>query len=563
MTRRPSRRVGARRKDPRADQAASPGRLRRLCQRRSFQAGLLFSLLLFTYLANGEILPGQDATVSVRLAGKLVTQRKLVFTPEEDPFMFVWSLKTPKGIKSASFRSWQSPYEGEPIRRSYERGELSQPTPIYHLIPTRFSGVYVNKYGPGAGIFAVPFVAAVYPFTPHLYDGPSAAVLWHATKVAAAAAVAGSAVFLFLAALAFVRPSTAAGLALAYGLGTCVWSSSSQALWQHGPAELFLALGTFLLLRPNRSRSAPWVGLAYALAFACRPTAALAIAAAGFYYLVSDRRALLGLASGCLPVAVLLSAYNVHYFGKLVMLGQLSDVADKSRAVTLGAGQAAGAMASTSLAFGTSLWVGLTGISVSPSRGLLIFSPAVVFLFWGLVRAWRDRTFAALRPVAVAALAMCFVAGRWCIWWGGWSYGYRLLVDAVTLLAFFAIPVAEEIRRRRILLVTCAACVAWGVLVQVVGAFAYDVTSWNDRAFIQVNLPGSAPRLFTDLTEARQHALAGPGSMEEVHLDVNSGQGQHRLWSIRDSQILYYLEHFLEARRSKRATAEQFLRSQG
>ncbi|HEX7599890.1 MAG TPA: hypothetical protein VF518_16850, partial [Polyangia bacterium] len=177
--------------------------------RASVQAALIFLVLLFAYLANGDILAGNDATGNVRLAGKLVTQHQLVFTPEVEPFMFEWRLKTPEGMRYANFRGWQDLLNGESVRRAYQRGDLSNPDPRYFLIRTRQPGVYANRYGLGTGLFAVPFVAAVYPFARDLYQAPSAGVLWTTAKVAACCAVAGSAVLLFLAALPFLRRGTA------------------------------------------------------------------------------------------------------------------------------------------------------------------------------------------------------------------------------------------------------------------------------------------------------------------------------------------------------------------
>ena len=64
--------------------------MRAALARTRVQAALIFLLLLVAYLANGDVLPGNDATANVRLAGKVVSKHKLVFTPEEDPFMFEW-----------------------------------------------------------------------------------------------------------------------------------------------------------------------------------------------------------------------------------------------------------------------------------------------------------------------------------------------------------------------------------------------------------------------------------------------------------------------------------------
>lgn len=532
-------------------------------RRRSIlQAAAVFGVLLFAYLINGDILPGKDALANTRLAAKLVCQHKLVFSPEADPFMFQWLLSTPQnGVQTAVFQDWSSMYQNRPIRELYQRGGLTPSAPFYYLIPTRLPGIYANKYGLGAGLFAVPFVAAVSVFVHDIDARVPTTILWHTAKVAAACAVAGSAVFLFLAALAFVRPSTAICVAIAYGLGTCVWSCSSQALWQHGPTELFLAAGTFFLLRENRRASAPWVGFAYAMAFACRPTAAMALAAAAVYYLIRDRRALLFLLLGCAPIVALLGAYNLHYFGKLLFFGQLRH--DTGLPLAVAAAHAAPVSGHNYDVFGNSLLSGLAGILVSPSRGLLIFSPAMAFTFWGMVRAWRDPRFSALRPVSLAAVAMSLLVARWYGWWGGWSYGYRLLVDSVTLLAFLAIPVAELIRERRRLLVGFAVVWVWGFAVQVVGAFAYDVVGWNDRKMFQVDVEGRPPEWYTDQAEARRQAWKGRGTVTEVSGDVNSAKGKRRLWQVGDSQIFYYLGHFSEARALKQVTIDEFLRDRG
>jgi hypothetical protein len=545
--------------------------MRALLARTNVQAVLIFSLLMAVYLGNGDILPGKDAVGNVRLAGKLVSKHKLVFTPEDDPFMFRWRLKTPVGERSANFRSWQSSLNGEPIRQVYQRGDLGQPEPSYYLMQTQVPGQYANRYGIGASLFALPFVAAVYPFARDFYDRPSAGILWYTTKVAAAFSVAASAVLLFLAALPFLRPKTAVWLALAYGLGTCVWSASSQTLWQHGPTELFLALGTYFLMQRERPRAAYWVGLSYALAFVCRPTSALVLAAAGIGYLLRDRRALLRCVAGALPAVLLLAAYNLHVFGKLIVFGQMgigaasaTDAQTPLAPILGGAAPAAGTLDMTSRYFGTSLVEGLTGILASPSRGLLVFSPVVAFAFWGVLRTFRDSRFSVMRPVAIAALALFLVVGCWFSWLGGWCYGPRLLTDPVTLLAFLVIPIAEEIRQRRILATVFGVCLAWSVAVQAVGAFAYDVVGWNNRTLFVVTLPGrEEPRFFTDQDQAQREVGAHGGAINERAINVDLKEGRGRLWSIRDSQILYYIEHFFEARALKRRAIDEFLHRQG
>jgi hypothetical protein len=525
--------------------------------RASVQAVSVGLLLLVVYLANGDFLPGNDATANVRLAAKMVSQRKLVFTPEEDPFLFEWRVQTPQGQQFARFRSWDQPLNGEPVRQARDRGIIGNPAPDYSLVKTRFPGVYANRYGLGTALFAAPFVAAVFPFAGDFYQRSAVPMLWHACKVATAFAVAASAVFLFLAALGSLRPGTAAGLALIYGLGTCVWSTSSQTLWQHGPTEFFLALGALLMLRRQRPATVAWVGLCLAMAFLCRPTAAVIALVIAGYYLKTERRAFSWFVVGTLPVLALFTVYNLYYFGRPVALGQLGE----SKSVLLAIPPLAmAAERQVTELFGRHVVEGVAGSLFSPSRGLLVFSPIVAFAFWGLVRAFRDPGHAVLRPLGVAALANILVAAAWYGWWGGWCYGYRLLIDSVTLLAFVAIPIAEPIRQRRPLTLGFAVCALWSVLVQAVGAFAYDVVSWNNRKMFVVKI-GAEEKLFLDHDEAQREVWARGGKLQIREVDVNARS--ERVWSLRDSEILYYLGNFSESRKLRQLAVKQFLHDKG
>ena len=69
--------------------------------------------------------------------------------------------------------------------------------------------------------------------------------------------------------------------------------------------------------------------------------------------------------------------------------------------------------------------------------------------------------------------------------------------------------------------------------------------------------------MFTTAEEARREVWAHGGSMEERKVNVDTREGQPRVWSIRDNQILYYVEHFLQARRLKQVAIEKFLKDSG
>jgi hypothetical protein len=547
-------------------------------RRRKHIAGAIVFVALFgTYVGNGAPLPGNDAMPNVHLAANLLARGSLVYTPETDPGLFRWTVVLDGKTGTTGFRWWDERFAGRTMRELYASGALRLPEPPYYLSRTTRPGVFVSSYGAATGLFALPFVAAVYPFVEDL--AKRADWLWLLCKLAASFGVAGSAWLLFLVAADRLRLTTAVALALLYGLGTCVWSVSSQALWQHGPGEFFLALGMLALFRvveerprpspdgarlrkaqpPSRGTfavggHAPYLaGLAFALAFLCRPTNSTAVLA-GFAVLLGNRRALLRYVAAGLPVAVLFVAYNLHFFGKPIAFGQVSALADR-----LHVGNNPGML------WQHSFWNGLAGVLVSPSRGLVVFSPILLFSLWGGITVWKQRRWLPLRAALLATLGIWFVTARWTGWWGGWSFGYRLVVDSATLLAFLAIPVAERIRNRRSLLVAAAVLALWSVGVQGLGAFVYDVTGWNNReGYTTYDARGRAGKdFFVTRDQAATFCQKHGCSFGPVRMNVDTGRYQARLWSIGDSQILYYLQNLKASWRSRSVLTRRSIRSDG
>ena len=96
---------------------------------------------------------------------------------------------------------------------------------------------------------------------------------------------------MFLAARGFVEPVPAFLIALAFGLGSCAWPVSSQALWQHPAGTFFLSLAAWLLLRSERRPlAAAWCGAALGMAVLCGPTVAAVVLCTAAYLLCVDRR---------------------------------------------------------------------------------------------------------------------------------------------------------------------------------------------------------------------------------------------------------------------------------
>lgn len=515
--------------------------------------GLVVALTAI-YSSNRELLPGHDASGNVYLAANLLEEGRFSFSASQDPGLFIWTF----GAQGAPVRvrSLDDHVAGSSVRELLAQGRLVANAPYFLTASARrdaASGeaLYVNTFGPGTALAALPVLAPVRWIVGDLRRHPDA--LWFGAKLAASLLVAGSAAFVFLTARRWLPPGASAALALAYGLGTAVWTTSSQSLWQHGANELFVAGGVFFLSRARGSlRDAAASGAFLGAAVLCRPTSAIVALAAAAYLLAVDRRAFVALALAGAPFAAALAGYNARHLGSPLRFGQT----EISRAVAL-------YKTGSADLWQTPLLPGLAGVLASPSRGILVFSPWLALAIPGAALAWRDRRWMPLRAISAAALAILVLESCWFDWWGGWSYGYRRVVDLAPLLALLVLPVAGALAGRRLRLIAVAIAVGWSVLVQALGAVAYDVDGWNARPAYAVRLGGA-----TVAVESPEEALAlarsagAVPSFARVRQDVDLPEHRHRLWSLRDTEIGYYLTHLGASRAAKRAASLDWLSQQ-
>jgi hypothetical protein len=570
------------------------------------------------YHLNGDFLPGHDATPNIRLALNVLEGHGLSFTPAQAPSMYQWVASRAGKSHVVPIDSWDQAINGRSVESgsrftreadrprtwgaAYRQGWVRLKGPEYYLVPSvdpPHRG-YVNQYGPGAGLTALPFFASCSLFVSDLAGNK--AMVWYIGKFVAAFCVAVSVAAVFGALLPLVGRRHALAIAVAYGVGTCAWSVSSQTLWQSGPNVMYLALAACCLVRVERS---DWwaigCGIATACGVLCRPTSAVvAIVLAAYFIALAigrwSRRSSIVLnmfrnekgdganlperPGGCfarissvpffvarfrqhdtsehvvvkaarplffyilagLPFAVALGYYNWYYLGSPFTFGQ-----------TVAGARIAEMKLGNPDPWQGSFWEGFYGLLVSPSRGMLVYSPVLIFGFWGLVECWRRRQFRALRPLGVAAALILLMQAKWFDWHGGWSFGYRLMVDTTPLLAVCAGAVAVQVSRQRVLKAVFAATLVWSVGVQVIGAYAYHVTGWNCREAQLVVLPDNAgSAVFLDPERAELYAAEHGGRRQSVRLDVDRKPFRGRLWSLRDSQLVYYAMHFRQSRQEKK-----------
>ncbi|MBX9789115.1 MAG: hypothetical protein K2Y37_09390 [Pirellulales bacterium] len=497
--------------------------------------GLLFLGLLACYHANRDVYPLADSLISMLQTESLLHEGNLSLSKTEAASVMQWRLRDDPDRTTIDLL-----YLDDHLRHLVDEGLLVAVAPSFYARPTTIPGEYINVFLPGAAITAVPVFGGIEFFSGPLTDRPRA--FWFASKWVASLCVAASAVYVFAAALGFLSRPQAMLVACAYGLGTDVWSMSSQALWQHGPNELFLAMGVFHLTRIDRGIGhAVLCGLANAAATWCRPTGAIVVVAVGAYLAVANRRALAAYLLSGLPLAIALLGYNWHYLGGPLRFGQ-TDIEALALAKT-----------GNGAIWQTPLWLGAAGLLVSPSRGLFVFSPLLLATLPGMYLIFRRDTYRTLRPLVVATVLIWCVESRHFDWWGGWSYGYRHIVDTMPLLTLLLVPVLPTMLRRRGWAGIFGLLLIWSIGVQALGALAYDFTGWNARRAYRLVESNGVTRTSFNPRDAIAWSQRPEARIEEVLLDIDAPENRGRLWSLTDNQIAYYVTHYRQARQARKA----------
>ena len=192
---------------------------------------VLLSVVCFgAYVSNGDFLPGGDQEGNMLFSVNLLKRNAFSLSPPDAPGAFFWRLEQPgEKPRGVTFNVWNREVSG-----LYEKG-LLKARGAYYLAQTTRPDVYVNAFGIGSAIVGLPVYAVLDLFVDIESDRYW---WWHGGALTAALLIAFAALFIFLSSRRFVAPLPAFLVALAFGLGSCAWPISSQALWQH-PANTF------------------------------------------------------------------------------------------------------------------------------------------------------------------------------------------------------------------------------------------------------------------------------------------------------------------------------------
>ena len=308
-----------------------------------------------------------------------------------------------------------------------------------------------SVFPPGVAILALPVLVPAVVLGVAPSDATALLLLGH---LAASLLEAIAALLLWSIVRRFVGPRWSFGLVLLYVLATSVRTVGSQALWQHAGVHLFVSLALWSVLReeaasPSRELIA---GVLLGAGTVVRQTTALvALGIGGGRRLL---RAIAGLGIGLIPLLL----YDAVAFGMPFEQGYGSKP------------------------FDAPILTGLYGLLLSPSRGLFVYAPYLVFAIAALGLAWRRPGHVArrLRGLGVVAVATLLLYATYAEWWGGRVFGARFLDDlAPVLFAALAWGIGQGLLSRRSVRGIFWVAAGWSLLLFNTAALVYD-QAWDN-----------------------------------------------------------------------------------
>ena len=245
----------------------------------------------------------------------------------------------------------------------------------------------------------------------------------------------------------------------------------SQALWQHGPVQLFLLLAIYMFAgiifekQEKLDLKKTFLGgLFMGISVLSRPTAGLPVIVLSVFlvYLIlksyskkSLLQFLLLVVAGLTLCFLFFVWYNKTYYISIENQGYFNQLGRS--------------------------WLskfpeGFLGMWISPSKGILTYSPVFLFSLLGAFIVFKRKNYkedSLYIASIIIILLHTLIVGRWKHWYGGWSFGYRMSSDILPFLTLLLVPYIKSDffnKTKNIFVVL----ISISVLVQIMGIVFFD-----------------------------------------------------------------------------------------
>lgn len=426
---------------------------------------LLFGLALCLYLVNGQLISSNDSIPNSLLAFNWLENHTFNFNAFRGGHYY--SAVDTFGANGLPY-FWIEAANGH-LASAYPIGAFIISLPLYLLFFGWLKLVALWQAGFSWSDAALNLTSPEFEPTRQFYE-----------KLAGAILTSASVALFYRAALLNFGRIAALGTAIVYGFATLNWAVSAQGLWTHTVFNFALVSAMLCLFQANRAQGQARRNLLLVAGFCCglfpgiRLTGLLFTLIILLYGVCTYRRRavflLLGSASALINVA-----WNIHYFGfslKSIITGGYAQLMIHS---------------------GEYIWrwnyfqEAFAGLLVSPSRGLLVFSPVLLFTIPGiyqiLKKTLRQTLSADELLLGVLLLTCTGVFLQYCFfspWWGAISYGPRFLIDLLPvicyLIGYYLTRYLDRIwpnrRQLSLGLSLFLICLVFSTFVEIAGAFS-------------------------------------------------------------------------------------------
>lgn len=222
---------------------------------------------------------------------------------------------------------------------------------------------------------------------------------------------------IYLLARCFYPPTTSSLLTVVLGLGSSISSTMGIALYCLNLEVIFLLWSLLILVyaRTGKKKLNPYLlGFLLFSAYFCRPTAAIIIGCFLVYLFWENKPAFFRASLAAFVPFSLLTLFSLTIYGAIYPGSYNFALAPEYSSFSLKS---------------------LHGVLLSPSRGILVFSPFLLVIIAGVGIYFRQLKGEALFWMALSGFIIhTLFVSSWKTWWGGGSYGPRLLLDGYPFL---------------------------------------------------------------------------------------------------------------------------------